>query len=578
MAGKEPRGTGTLTIETVKVFAESIGIASLPDNAAQLLANDATYRLQQLAQEAAKFMRHGKRKAMSTVDFDHALKVQNVEPVYGFKAKDYIPLRHASGGGRELHFQEEKELDLHEIVNSQVPKIPLDVVLKSHWLSIDGIQPSVPENPVPVPKHQQQEESVDPKSSLKITKPRMSADPTKTKHKLHGPEMVKLKPVAMHELSVEQQLYYKEITEACVGSDEARRSEALQSLASDPGLHQMLPRFTTFIAEGVKVNVVQNNLALLIYLMRMVKSLMDNTSIYLEKYLHEMIPALMTCIVSKQLCMRPDVDNHWALRDFAARLMSQLCKNYSSLTNNIQTRVTQTFSKALSSDKAPLATHYGAISGLGEMGTEVIKSFLLPLVKAEGERIQSTAAAPTRTNVDRISSDHVRNILLKVVAPALKQTRTPPDNIDDYKEEFGAYMGQLLHAAVTKARQVLPVSSTGPRTPQPQARPNSSVVLNAQGIQGRVTQTTPGQKFVLVSSRAGASTPTSSLSSSMNRSVVKLVGGESSTPISAKPKIVVVTMSQGTPPGTAQIRTISASHDLGVRSVFSGDYVKQEQD
>jgi len=27
-------------------------------------------------------------------------------------------------------------------------------------------------------------------------------------------------------LSVEQQLYYKEITEACVGSDEGRRSEA----------------------------------------------------------------------------------------------------------------------------------------------------------------------------------------------------------------------------------------------------------------------------------------------------------------------------------------------------------------
>jgi len=34
----------------------------------------------------------------------------------------------------------------------------------------------------------------------------------------------------------------------------------------------------------VKVNVTQNNLALLIYLMRMVKSLMDNPTLYLEKY------------------------------------------------------------------------------------------------------------------------------------------------------------------------------------------------------------------------------------------------------------------------------------------------------
>lgn len=60
--------------------------------------------------------------------------------------------------------------------------------------------------------------------------------------------------------------------------------EALQSLANDPSLHAMLPRMCTFIAEGVKVNVVQHNLALLIYLMRMVKSLFDNPTLYLEKY------------------------------------------------------------------------------------------------------------------------------------------------------------------------------------------------------------------------------------------------------------------------------------------------------
>lgn len=93
-----------------------------------------------------------------------------------------------------------------------------------------------------------------------------------------------MKQLATHELSVEQQLYYKEITEACVGSDEARRAEALQSLSADPGLHEMLARMCTFIAEGVRVNVVQKNLALLIYLMRMVKAMLDNPSLYLEKY------------------------------------------------------------------------------------------------------------------------------------------------------------------------------------------------------------------------------------------------------------------------------------------------------
>ena len=53
----------------------------------------------------------------------------------------------------------------------------------------------------------------------------------------------------------------------------------------------------------------------------------------------------MTCIVSRQLCLRPDVDNHWALRDFAARLVAQICKHFSTTTNNIQSSITKTFTQ-----------------------------------------------------------------------------------------------------------------------------------------------------------------------------------------------------------------------------------------
>lgn len=86
---------------------------------------------------------------------------------------------------------------------------------------------------------------------------------------------------------MEQQIYFKEITEACVGSDEQKRTEALNSLSTDPGLHQLLPRFIIFISEGVRLNITQFNMAILIYLMRIAKSLIDNKSIYLEKYVRE---------------------------------------------------------------------------------------------------------------------------------------------------------------------------------------------------------------------------------------------------------------------------------------------------
>ena len=134
----------------------------------------------------------------------------------------------------------------------------------------------------------------------------------------------------------------------------------------------------------------------------MVKSLLENQTLFLEKYLHELIPAVTTCIVSRQLCTRPDVsykkqrllsffylnifflyqvDNHWALRGFASRLMANICKNFNTSTNNIQTRVTRMFSDSLKNDNGPLVSYYGAVAGLQELGPEVIKVFILPHIK-----------------------------------------------------------------------------------------------------------------------------------------------------------------------------------------------------
>lgn len=71
--------------------------------------------------------------------------------------------------------------------------------------------------------------------------------------------------------------------------------------------------------------------------------------------------------------MRPELDNHWALRDFAARLMAQICKNFNTTTNTVQTRVTRLFCRALQDNKTPLASLYGAVEGLSELGSEVVK-------------------------------------------------------------------------------------------------------------------------------------------------------------------------------------------------------------
>ncbi|XP_017596808.1 PREDICTED: transcription initiation factor TFIID subunit 6, partial [Corvus brachyrhynchos] len=354
------------------------------------------------------------------------------------------------------------------------------------------------------------------------------------------------------------------ITEACVGSCEAKRAEALQSIATDPGLYQMLPRFSTFISEGVRVNVVQNNLALLIYLMRMVKALMDNPTLYLEKYVsvtslsppchlpvtslspvspschplspsgtcvtechlpvtslslsvtpmstlmdtptpylekyvsvtcvtclspvsppcHQVSPSVTLlsppchlsvtplsppCHLPVTLCA-PNVCScpHLALMDNPSVPKCPKCKwgiwgwkwdlgcgvwdkNFSSTTTNIQSCITKTFTKSWVDDKTPWTTRYGSIAGLAELGHDVIKTLILPRLPAEGERVRNILEGPVVSNIDRIGADHVQTLLLKHCAPVLAKARPPPDSPESYRGDFG-YLGGLLCSHVVKAR------------------------------------------------------------------------------------------------------------------------------
>lgn len=70
----------------------------------------------------------------------------------------------------------------------------------AHWLSIKGVQPSVPENPPPASKELQKKEILDTGIKNKIDKGHRNDKAHKLRH--HKADMVRLKDLTTHELSV----------------------------------------------------------------------------------------------------------------------------------------------------------------------------------------------------------------------------------------------------------------------------------------------------------------------------------------------------------------------------------------
>ena len=98
MGDKEGEATGVVSnsvvcsniyVDSIKAMAESVGISNLQDEAAKEIAEDVTFRLKVIIQDAVKFMEMGKRRKLCAQDFDFSLKTKNIE-VGGREFTEYV--------------------------------------------------------------------------------------------------------------------------------------------------------------------------------------------------------------------------------------------------------------------------------------------------------------------------------------------------------------------------------------------------------------------------------------------------------------------------------------------------------
>ncbi|KAF9330744.1 hypothetical protein BG006_006321 [Podila minutissima] len=454
----------TFPSSTIKDIAESVGIPNLKDDVATSLAQDVEYRIHEIVQEAMKFMRHGKRTKLTVDDINNALRVRNVEPLYGFSSADPTRFKRTTAGStstgqQELFFIEDEELDFETILSAPLPKVPLDVTYTAHWLAIEGVQPAIVQNPTPS----------DAKSDLfnKRIKLDQSSQPVTPGIKSGAQPSTatgaaEVQPLVKHVLSKELQMYYERITSAVLSQDEVLRATAISSLQNDPGLHQLLPYFVQLVAEKVTQNI--RNMFVLEAMMAMVRAILDNNNLFVEPYLHQLMPTVLTCVVGKRLGESPQED-HWALRSTATDIILSICTKYGSSYHTLQPRVTRTLLRAFLDPEKPLTTHYGAILGLTRLGNEVFKTLVVPNLKTYSSLIEPELDDENDMDEDNLNDDvalrrnearhcldailvGLRSLVKHETIKAKELTNIP--TIEDVREPLSKAIGGLLSRSLLK--------------------------------------------------------------------------------------------------------------------------------
>lgn len=367
--------------ENIKDVAESVGITSLSDDVLQGLCSDIEYRISQVLEEALKFMRHSKRSTLTTQDVAQALRALDVEPLYGYESTRPLRFGEASiGPGQPLFYVEDEEVDFEKLINAPLPKVPREMTFTAHWLAVEGVQPSIPQNPTAADSRNQE---LVPKGQS--ANPHMAA--------MSGNENVTVKPLVKHVLSSELRLYFEKICSALLDeSNNEYRIAALASIRSDPGLHQLVPYFVQFIAEKVTHNI--KNLYILTQMMLLTTAMLENSNLYVDPYIASIVPPVLTCLVGRHLGSSPDPLAAYDLRRLSASVLSSITKKYSKSSHMLKPRLARTCLKHFLDPNKPLGANYGGIIGLQAIGgPEIVRALIVPNLKEYEELVKDAIDA-----------------------------------------------------------------------------------------------------------------------------------------------------------------------------------------
>lgn len=363
--------------------------------------------------------------------------------MYGYQTNRSLTYKEAKvGPGQTLYYIDDDEVDFEKIINQPLPKVPRAVNFTAHWLAIEGVQPSIPQNPLP--------------SEVRALPPQIRG--SQKNHSVSAlSNDVEVKPLVKHVISKELQLYFDRVVEALLTSPgpdtsdngASLRNIALNSLRNDPGLHQLVPYLVQFVQEQISENL-KSNVEIVQTMLEVIHAILLNDTIYIEPYIHQIMPCLLTPLLSKRVGASGSSADSYAIRDFAASLLNKICDTYSDSYYSLKPRVTRTLLKGFMDANRSVPSWYGSIVGIRGLGPDVIRVVILGNVKAWFDGIMPRIQSQEDQQIlSRAIIDSLR--VLKKQAPSLllqddKSEVLPltDDEIEKLKKQVGEQVYGLL--------------------------------------------------------------------------------------------------------------------------------------
>ena len=324
--------------ETILSYANSKGISEIEDDALKVLSQDLEYRIKELCQESAKVMVASHRTKLSIGDINHALMSRSVDPLFGYDPQESLVFKSLPPN---IYYVPDQEIDLEELLNSPLPRIPSRPSIQSHWLAIEGVQPQIPQNPLIT-------EKVESKKEILVAMA----------------EEAELKQQNKHVLPKELQLYFEKILMMVKGD---MKDLAVECLLNESGLQQLVPYFIQHFGDLIVKNLKDPEVLKVAIALNF--SLIKNKHLFIDPYLHQIVPSLLTCVIGKSI-------EDDSVRKLAAEIVRYVYDKYSRSYKTLAPRIINTLTKVWMDAGKGEDSQYGALYCLSILSRDVVETII----------------------------------------------------------------------------------------------------------------------------------------------------------------------------------------------------------